>query len=106
MSKSSVISISETQSSENTSILPYNDITDSDSVFDDDLSIALCKGKRTCIYHLSFAFILFTLVSFLFCLHFFLDSYSVLKSVSEAMFILSWKDVMKEEMLALEQNET
>jgi len=35
-----------------------------------------------------------------------LDSYSILKFVSEALSIPGWKDVITEEMLTLKQNET
>jgi len=103
-STSSNVLIFGSQTGENTSALPSSDITtDYDIVSDDDLSIALCKGKHTCTSHTSH-FIFYSHFS-LSCLYFIMDPYFVLKFVSEATSISGWKDVMKKEMLALEQNE-
>ena len=104
---SSVISIFETLTGENISTLLFSDTTiDSDSVSDDDHLITLCKCKSTCTTHPITHFVSYSHLSP--SVHAFissLDSYFVPKSVLEAIFIPGWKDVMKEEILTLKQNE-
>jgi len=97
----SVILIFKIQTSENTPTLPSSDTSNFDSISDDDLSIALRKSKRTCTISLDLYLIHTYLLSFM-LLYFSLDSYSVSKSISEAIFISIWKDTMKEKMLTLE----
>jgi len=77
------------------------------TVSDDDLPIALHKGKHTYTSHLISHFISnLHLSSSFYVFISFMDSFSIPKSVSEALFISGWKDAMKEEMLSLEQNNT
>ena len=64
------------------------------------------KGKYICtsdpIFHfVSYSHLLFPLMPSIF----FFWTHSLSKSVLEAISISGWKDIMKEEMLALEQNE-
>ena len=52
MPTSSIVSIFGSQTSEDIFALPYSDATtDSDIVSDDDLLIALRKGKHACTFH-------------------------------------------------------
>ena len=108
MPTSSTALILESQTGENVSTLPSSDtITDVDTVSDDNLPIALRKGKRTCTSNPISRFVSYTHLSP--SHHTFIssiDSYFVPKSKSEALSIPEWKDAMKEEMLAPEQNGT
>ena len=108
VSTSSAILILKTRTSENTSTFLSSDTTtNSSSVSDDYLLIALRKGKHTCTSHHNSRFVSYSHLSHSFYAFIFsLDSYFVLKYVPEALSILSWKDAIKKEMLALEQNET
>jgi len=109
MPTSSTVLIFRSQIGENITTLLSNDaITDFDTASDDDLlSITLCKGKRTCTSYPISCFVFYSHLSSSF--HAFnssMDSYFLLKSVSEVLSILGWKDAMKGETLALEQNDT
>jgi len=65
------------------------------------------KDKYTCTSHPISRFVSYSHLSPSFYVFISsMNSYYVLKSVSEALSISGWKDVMKEEMLALEQNGT
>jgi len=105
---SSTVLIFESETGENTCALLFSDTTnDSDTVFDDDLPIALHESKRTCTSYPISCFVSYSHLSSSF--HTFIssmDSYSVFRYASEALSISGWKDAMKEEMLALEQNKT
>jgi len=73
----------------------------------DDRLIALRKGKRTCTLHplsnfVSYSHLSSSFKSFISSL----DSYSVPKTVSEALSMPGWVQAMKDEMAALEHNET
>ena len=99
----SAILISETQTSENTSIVKLLIL----KIFLMMIFLLLFIKVNT-LTHLILSLALYLIHTYLLpvmYLFFSLHSYSVLKSVLEAMSIPSWKGAMKE-MLALEQNET
>ena len=85
----SIVLISESQTYKNISTLPSSDVTtNSGTIFDDNLLIALCKDKCTCTSHFISHFVSYSHLSPSF--HSFIssmDSYYVPKSVSEALSI-------------------
>ena len=77
-----------------------------DSVSNDDLHIALRKGKRQCV-HLMSSFRSYNRLSSHSCSFIAsMDSISLPKSVSEALSHVGWLSAMVEEMQALDDNGT
>ena len=77
------------------------------SNFTIDLLIALRKSKHTCTHHPFFNFVFYShLLSFFRSFISFLDSCSVHKNVSEALYLSDWTQTMQKKMTILEQNET
>ena len=73
----------------------------------DDISIALQKGKHICTQHPLFNFVSYSNLSSSFRSFISsLDSCSIFENVSEALSISAWTQAMQEEMTALERNVT
>ena len=93
---SSVVLIFESQIGENIYAPPSSDAsTNSDTVSDDDLPVALRKSKYTCTSHSLYRFVSYSHLSPSFYVFISsMNSYYVLKSVSEALSISGWKNAL------------